>query len=287
MFKRSLTAAMMAFALTATALAAQPAAPTKLAAGELQPFAGDMPAPLVFAKSSGALEVYKNFPAAGGLTGWLVQDKNAGKYLVVYTTKDASVLLAGMALDATGRNLTSIYAEQHVPQPDYSVAYAELNQSATVVVGNPKAKAAMTIIFDANCGFCKIMHKLVNPAVEAGELRVTYVPVAIMGADSDVKAAGMLASKNPGAAVHASTEGATEVSHDKTLLAKVAANTVLMKKHGFTGTPGVLYKAKVGGEETIYVSPGVPNITEMFSRMGISGQVEKLRANPELGRFLR
>lgn len=283
MKNRSLLAgAVMAFAMTASfgALAQ--------AGGDLTPYKGELPVPLALAKNSGALDVFKSFPAAGGLTGWLVQDKNAGKYLVVYTTADKEVMLAGMALDKTGKNLTAAYAEQYVPQPDYSAALDEFNkQGATVVDGSAKAKAEITVIFDANCGFCKVMHKLIQPAVDAGELRVTYVPVAILGADSDLKAAGILAAKNPSAALHAAVGGRAETSNDKVLLGRIITNTALMKKHGFTGTPGVLYKGKKDGQETVFVANGVPNITEMFGKLGINGQVDKLRKDPELARFLR
>lgn len=299
MLKRSLLAsALMAVALSASfgahaqasGSSKTPAGANKASAsaGELTPYKGELPPPLAYAKNSGALEVFKTFPAAGGLNGWLVQDKNAGKYLVVYSTKDGAVLLAGMALDKDGKNLTASYAEQYVPVPDYSVALNEFQkQATTIVVGSPNAKAAVTVIFDANCGYCKLMHKLISPAVEAGELRVTYVPVAILGQDSDLKAAGILAAKDPGAAVHAAVEGTAESSNDKALLAKVLANTALMKKHGFSGTPGVLYKGKMNGEETVFVANGVPNITDMFAKMGISGQVDKLKADPQLSKFLK
>lgn len=304
MLKRSLlTTAVMALTLSAAVgahaetaakapakaagkAAAKPA--EKAAAGnQLTPYTGDLPAPLALAKSAGQLEVFKTFPAAGELTGWVVQDTQSGKNLIVYTTKDREVLMAGMALDKAGKNLTGIYAEEHIPAPDYSAALAEFNTKATtVVVGNPKAKASVTVIFDANCGYCKLMHKLITPAVEAGELRVTYVPVAILGADSDLKAAGILAAKNPGEAVHDAAEGRAAATNDKELLAKVIANTAMMKKHGFTGTPGVLYKGVRNGEDTVFVANGVPNITDMFAKMGINGQVDQLKKDPNLSKYL-
>lgn len=281
------TRSLFASVLLALAAAASFGAAAQTGAA-LTPYKGELPVPLELAKKSGTLDVFKSFPAAGGLTGWLVQDKNAGKYLVVYTTADKEVLLAGMALDKTGANLTSLYAEKYVPQPDYSVALEEFTRYATTVVdGSPKAKAEITVIFDANCGYCKAMHKLVQPAVDAGELRVTYVPVAILGGDSDLKAAGILAAKSPSAALDAAVEGHAETSNDKALLAKVLANTALMKKHGFSGTPGVLYKGKKDGQETVFVANGVPNINDMFAKLGINGHVEKLRADPQLARFVR
>lgn len=278
MLKRKLVVALALVASTMSmSMAASSASPNKASAPK-----GAIPAALQFAQKSANLEIEKEFPAAGGLKGWLVKEPS-GRHIVVYTTQDGEVLIAGMALDKAGKNLTAQYAEQYAPQVDYSPAYkAFTSEAASVMVGNSSAKAEVTIVFDANCGFCKAMHKLVQPAVDAGELRVRYVPVAIMGQDSDTKGAGLLAAKNPAEAVDS-----PDPSNDKALIGKVMSNTALMKKYGFNGTPVVMYKSKVGGPETLYVSPGVPNILEMFAKLGISGQVEKLKADPSLARFVR
>lgn len=279
MFKRKLLAAVILSVTAVSAFAAK---------GEpLKPFEGKLPPALQFAKTKGGLEIFKKFPAAGGMDGWVVQDKSSGKDIIIYSSKDGEVLIAGMMLDKNGQNLSSAYSDEHIPEADYSAALAAFNAAPSVLTGNPKAKAEMVVVFDANCGFCKVMHKLVAPAVAAGELKVRYVPVAIMGADSDVKGAGLLASKNPAAVMHAATEGEAEISRDPALLSKVRANTELMQKYGFNGTPVVLYNAKVKGENTVYVSPGVPAILEVFGRLGISGQVDKLKQDPSLQRFVR
>lgn len=277
MFKRNLLSSLI---LTAAAIGAHAADGA---------FKGTVPPSLKFAETAGSLEVIKSFPATAALDGWVVKDKNSGKNLVVFTTKDGETLLAGLAMDKTGKNLTSVFSDIHVPGPDYSAAMKDFAQNgASVTVGAGSAKAEITVVFDANCGFCKVMHKLVAPAVAAGELKVHYIPVAILGADSDVKGAGVMASKNPLAALDALANGGTaQTSNDKALLAKIQANGVLMKKHGFSGTPAVLYMGKQDGEDTVFAANGVPNIMEMFSRLGISGQVATLKKDPSLARFLR
>ncbi len=254
----------------------------------LKPYAGTLPAALQYAKTAGGLEVFKKFSAAGGMDGWVVQDRASGKHIIVYSTKDGETVLAGMMLDRAGKNLSQVYAEEHIPAPDYSAVLDEfLKDSASVVVGSAKAKAELLVVFDANCGYCKVMHKLVAPSVDAGELRVRYVPVAILGADSDVKGAGILAAKDPREAVEGAVAGRMSTSTDAALLEKVKSNTALMKKNGFGGTPVVLYRAKVKGEDTVFVANGVPAMNELFSRLGISGQTDKLKADPALARFLR
>ena len=279
MFKRKLLAAVALSAIAMSAFAGK--------AEPLKPYTGPLPASLQFAKTQGGLEVYKKFQAAGGLDGWVVQDKASAKDIIVYTSKDGEALIAGMMLDKSGKNLSGTYSDMYIPAPDYSEAMAAFKSSPSVVVGNAKAKAEMVIVFDANCGFCKIMHKLVSPAIEAGELKVRYVPVAILGADSDVKGAALLAAKDAKAALDADVEGHAATSTDQGLVGKVRANTELMKKFNFGGTPVVLYSAKDKGEDTVFVSPGVPAILEVFNRLGINGQVEKLKQNPDLQRFVR
>lgn len=279
MFKRKLLTALVLSVAAVSAFAG--------AAETLTPYTGTLPPALQYAAANGGLVVFKKFPAAGNLDGWVVQDKASGKNIIIYSSKDGEALIAGMMLDKNGKNLSAAYAEANIPTQDYSAALADFKDAAQVVVGSPKAKAEMYLVFDANCGYCKLMHKLVTPAVEAGELKVHYVPVAILGADSDVKAAGILASRNPKDAVSGTVAGHAETSNDKALLAKVQANTGLMRKHGFNGTPVVLYKAKDAGEDTVFVSPGVPNIIEMFLHMGIDGKVEKLKQDPSLARYVQ
>lgn len=272
---------LTAIALSTLALAAQAATPPA------QPYKGELPAVLQFAKGSG-LEIYNKFPAQGGLDGWVVKDQGSGKQVVIYTSADGSVMLAGMMLDKNGKNLTAEYTEQFVAPPDYTAALTDFNKAASVMVGKSSAKAELTVAFDPNCGFCKILHRLLEPAVNAGEVKVRYVPVAILGADSDRKAAAMLESKDVlGDVSTLSSGGQAKLSTNPALLAKVQENTQLMRKHGFNGTPAVLYKTKAKGDETVFVSNGVPNMNELFERLGISGQVDKLKADPNLARFLR
>lgn len=279
--KKSIIQAAIAVAVAAVSFGATAAPET------LTPYKGKLPAVLSFAKASNGLETFKKIPVADGLDGWVVQDKQTGKHLVVFTTKDGEYLLAGMMVDKTGKNKIAELMEAHVPAPDYGQALSEFNAAPSVVLGSKTAKAELTIAFDANCGFCKIMHRLITPAIDAGELRVRYVPVAILGADSNVKAAGVLQSKNPRAEIDAAAMGrGVTTSSDKEMLAKVSANNALMTKHGFNGTPTVLYTGKHEGDETVFLANGVPNIREMFQRLGVSGQLDVLSKDPSLSRYL-
>ena len=249
-----------------------------------------VPPVLEMARQSGGLEVFKSFPAVAGMRGWVVKDKTSNQYTVVYTTADGENLIAGMILDRSGRNLTGEYAKEFLPVADHSAAFKAFSQGGDatgVTVGAPAAKAEITVLFDANCGYCKLIHKLVTPAIEAGELRVHYVPVAILGADSGPKGAGLLAAKDAKLDLDSITAGGNaESSNDKALLAKVQANTAMLKKYGFNGTPVVMYKATTNNEDTLMVSPGLPNMSHLFTGLGISGQIEKLKQDASLAKYL-
>lgn len=271
--------------ITLVALAA--AAFTAHAAAPLTPYTGELPPVMKYARTTG-LQIFKKFPAADGLTGWVVRDEASGKDIVVMTTPNGGAMLAGMIVDKDGKNLTAQYMADHVPPPDFSAALNDFSKGATVTVGKKTAKAELIVAFDPNCGYCKVLHRLLEPAVAAGELRVKYVPVAILGGDSDQKAAGLLAAKDGEAELIAVSNGErASLSSDPALLAKVQSNTQLMRKHGFNGTPAVLYKAKYQGEDTVFTANGVPNIPELFQRLGISGQTDKLKGDPALARFLK
>lgn len=249
--------------------------------------AATLPPFLKSATESGQLQVIKDFKAEAGLTGWVVKEPRNGQATVIFSNAEGYIF-SGMLLDKNGRNLTAKYAEDHVPKPDYAPAFKAFSaggEASGVVVGSASAKAEIVVLFDANCGFCKLLHKMVSPAVEAGELRVRYVPVAILGGDSDKKGAGLLAAANPKDAADAAVTGGAETSTDKALLGKVMANTKLMTKFGFNGTPVVLYMNK--SDDTLVVSPGLPNASEMFGQLGISGQMDKLKADPSLAKYLR
>ncbi|HDR9105993.1 TPA: thiol:disulfide interchange protein DsbG [Burkholderia vietnamiensis] len=250
------------------------------------PYTGDVPAVLQHARQVGGLEVKKSFDAAGGLHGWVVKDPS-GKNVVVYTTPDNTVLLAGIALDVSGRNLSTDYASQYIPAPDYSAAFKAFStEAASVLWGNPKAKAEMTIVTDPNCPFCQRLEAMVKKAVDDGKLKVHLVPVGFEAADSPQKAAGLLKTKDVSAYMTSDVvRGPVEQSTDPDLAAKVKANWALMAKYGFNGTPAVFYKSLDDGK--LNVSPGVPNMTELLNKLGLAEYLPALKADPNFARYAR
>jgi thiol:disulfide interchange protein DsbG len=286
MFKRQLlSAAILSLAAASAFASADKVEP-------LTPYTGTLPPALKLASNmqgGNGLEVFKKFPAAGNLDGWVVQDKRSHKNIIVYTSKDGKVLIAGMMLDENGQNLSAQYTAANVPpaaEPDYVAALSEF-KSGGVLVGNPKAKAEITVVFDANCHYCKDLEKVVAPAIDAGALRVNYVPVAILTPDSLTKGAAFLAAKDPKAAMAGIISGNAAVSNDQALSAKVMANTGIMKKYDFSGTPAVLYMGTDKGDKTVFTAGGVPNFVEMYKRLGLDDKLLQPAAqDPSLARYV-
>src|SRR3569832_2340925 len=56
------------------------------------------------------VKVVKSFPAASGLTGWILSQ--GGCYSIVFITSDKKTLLAGALIDENGENLSAQYEEK-------------------------------------------------------------------------------------------------------------------------------------------------------------------------------
>lgn len=209
----------------------------------------------------GGLKVERSFSAAGGLTGWVLSE-GAGRNLVVFTSADGEVAIAGNMVDSKGTNLTAKYLDQYAPKIDYSKFWSKLEKSSFIAEGaqGKDVKNVIYVFEDANCGYCHQMWKAVQPYEKAG-LQVRWIPVAFLSKDSANKAAGVLSAKDPAAAFaamhndpsRAAALAVTPVTPE--MKAKLDANAKLMAEMGFRGTPATLYKDKSG---KVLAADGMP-----------------------------
>jgi thiol:disulfide interchange protein DsbG len=291
--KKLIGLAVIAATLSSTAAFAAASAPAAASAAEA-PYSGPVPAVLQAAAAKGGLTVYNRFDATHGMHGWVVKDHASSKYVIVYTTPDDGLLLAGMLVDESGQNLTSMFSQKYIPATDYAPIFKKFTtEAASVVWGKPSAKAEVVIGMDPNCIFCQRTEHMLKPAVDDGALKVVLVPVGILGHDSPQRAAGLLVSKDVNAYMDADVvagefTGNVPTSTDSSALAKVTANTKLFEAAGFTGTPAIMYMSGTGKDQTLNVSPGVPNMTEMFTKLGLQKYIEKSKSqDPAFGAYFR
>lgn len=243
------------------------------------------PKPIQQAVDAG-VKMEKTFPAASGLTGWVLSQ--GGQYSVVFTTADKKTLVAGTLIGENGENLTSRYEEMHVPKPDLSAMVKELDKSAYVIEGpmqNPRK--TIHVFVDANCPFCHYTWKALQPYEKAG-LQVRWILVDTLGPTSMPKAIEVLTAPDKTAAFKAMEENhgkswspsaRASATASPDAAASIRKNTELMTRFGLSGTPAVIWK---DGHGKVNVKGGMPRLSEL---PGITGLPEQKNDDPQLARF--
>lgn len=223
---------------------------------------------------SGA-KVEKRFPAASGLTGWVISQ--GGQSTLVFTTPDNKTLISGVLLDENANNLTAVYADKYVSKPDLSDAYKQLEKSTYIVEGPAQPKAMIYVFFDPNCPYCHLAWKQLQAYEKVG-LQVRWVPVAYLADSSLGKAIHMLAAKDKTAAFRAQEEsfrhgspapaGYTEKAYPVQAKA-LEGNEEVMHRFGMNGTPAFVWKDKEGRVRSL---TGLPPTSQMASMSGLPEQ---------------
>lgn len=264
-----LAAALAAVLIGATAFAAQ-----------------QSPPPALERAVAAGVKVVKQFPAASGLTGWVLSQ--GARHSLVYTTADGKTLVAGALIDERGQNLSAQHEDMYIPKPDFTAAFAELEKSAFIAEGSMKnPKSVIYVFVDPNCPYCHLMWRAVQP-YEAAGLQVRWIPVATLGPTSMPKAIEVLAAPDKTAAFRrmeqnhgkpwkpaaASTEQSQPV-----VAAAIRRNGELMDSFGIAGTPGVVWRDKQG---KVQVKSGMPRLSELPS---ITGLPEQGISDPALTKF--
>lgn len=233
------------------------------------------PKAIAHAVKSG-VKVVKSFPAASGLTGWVLSQ--GGSHSVVFTTADRKTLLAGALIDENGENLSARYEDKYVPKPDLSGLYQSLEKSSHVVEGTLKnPKSILYAFVDANCPFCHYTWKALQPYEKVG-LQVRWILVDTLGPTSLPKAIEVMAASDKAAAFKK-----MELGHGKAwtapaqataaaqpaVAAAIANNNALMGQFGIAGTPGVIWKDKHG---KVQIKAGMPRLSELPAMTGLPEQ---------------
>lgn len=270
-------AAFIAFAMMSSGQASQPpdhsSTPTQAVPQALQP-----------ALRQG-LRVISNFPAASGLTGWVMRG-NDGKYMVAYTTPDGQTLVVGELINSSGQNLSELYADRYVPSPELTAVWADLEQATVVVTGSKeRSKSVVYVIMDPNCIFCHLLWIALKP-YEAAGLQVRWVPVGFLHEDSSAKAAAILQGGEPALEqcqqhfdVKTESGGIKGIAITPELQTKLESNLHIMEQARVRGTPGIFYKDAAGH---VVRRDGMPSMSELPIITGMPAQPE---TDPQLDRF--
>lgn len=232
------------------------------------------------------VKVVRQFPAASGLTGWVMARQ--GQYSIVYTTADKKTLLVGSLIGERGENLSAQHEDQYVPKPDLAALFQQLEKSSFVAEGAAAgAKTPLYVFVDANCPYCHATWLALQPYEKAG-LQVRWIPVATLGPTSMPKAIEVLAAADKLAAFRAmeanqgkpwTASAQSAEAAQPAVAAAIRHNGELMQGFGIAGTPGLLWKDKQG---KVQLRSGMPRLSELPA---ITGLPEQKNDDPALAKF--
>ncbi|MGA7180635.1 MAG: thioredoxin fold domain-containing protein [Thiobacillaceae bacterium] len=198
------------------------------------------------------------------------------------------VLTAALSLWVPVASAGETFAGGDAQQLGYQALYAQLERTDAVQEGAKVAKHVLFVFFDANCLYCHLTWKALQPYEKVG-LQVRWVPVAYQQPSSTGRAAAIMQAPDRVAALRENeagyhpgqfTGGIAPLDRvPGTLMAQLRANTQLMQEFGAPGTPALVWKDRVG---QVRFKLGVPRLSELPRITQLSAQHID---DPELARF--
>jgi thiol:disulfide interchange protein DsbG len=184
--------------------------------------------------------------------------------------------------------LLALAALPALAQRNLSELYSSLEKADAVVEGAKEPKRVLYVFWDANCWYCHLTWKALQPYEKAG-LQVRWVPVAYQKDNSGALAAAVMGAKDRVAALRENETRYRPKSYDGGIkpAAKVPAdlalqledNFTLMGRFGMSGTPALVWKDEKGAVRT---NLGLPPLSKL---PGITGLPEQRIDDPELAKF--
>ena len=169
---------------------------------------------------------------------------------------------------------------------DRAQLFARVEAARAIVEGAREPKRVLYVFFDANCYYCHLTWKALQP-YEAVGLQVRWVPVAYQKPSSAGMAAALLLARDPAVALKQNETGYRAESYDGAIKpaavpAEIATalkeNMALMRSLGAPGTPALAWK----GERGIEFRNAVPRLSELPRITGLPRQKVD---DPELAEF--
>jgi thiol:disulfide interchange protein DsbG len=199
-----------------------------------------------------------------------------------------TVLIAALALVPALGRAADTPTGRDIRKPEYQALFAQLERTDVVQEGAKEAKSVLYVFFDANCFYCHLTWKALQPYETVG-LQARWVPVAYQQPSSVGRAAAIMQASDRSAALRINETGYNAAQFDGgiqpmdkvpgTLVAQLQANTQLMRKFGAPGTPALVWKDRDG---KVRFKVGVPRLSELPQITGLPAQ---LVDDPELAKF--
>jgi len=198
--------------------------------------------------------------------------------------------LLHLAIACAALTALPAFAQDAKKGRNFPELYAVLEKADAVVEGPAQARRVLYVFFDANCWYCHLTWKALQPYEKAG-LQVRWVPVAYQKDNSGALAAAIMGAKDRVAAMRENETRYRAKSYDGGIkaAAKVPAdlaidleeNMTLMGRFGMSGTPALVWK-DAGGQ--VQTNLGLPPLSKLPA---ITGLPEQKIDDPELAKFRR
>src|SRR5262245_1472491 len=171
---------------------------------------------------------------------------------------------------------------------DSAALFATLEKTDAVVEGAKRPKRVLYVFWDANCYYCNLTWKALQPYEKAG-LQVRWVPVAYQKDNSAALAAAVMGARDRVAALRENETRYRAKSYDGGIKAsanvpadlaiQLEDNMTLMGRFGMSGTPALVWKDSAGKVQT---NLGLPPLSKLPA---ITGLPEQKIDDPELLKF--
>ena len=148
-------------------------------------------------------------------------------------------------VEGDGVRVSGVSAEAATPDRSTGVSRAALfERSASAFGFTLGGRGPLVVLFgDPSCPWSRSAVARIGREAIAGKLRLHVVPVALLGAVSAHRAAGIAASSDPAQAWFARTDGPSGVQARE----RIAGNNALFDAWGERSVPLIAYRAMQGG----------------------------------------
>jgi len=225
--------------------------------------------PAVAALEAQGLTIHGEMDVPGGLRAY---GASAGSDPVaIYVLPDPNYAIVGTLVDANGFTAAEAELRKVVTAPIEQSTWDALENAEWIAEGSVDADRIVYTFTDANCPFCHQLWLASRPWVESGSVQLRHVMVGIIRPDSAGKAAAILESTDPAAALaynetNRDSGGIKAVADiSDAALATLNANMTLMSDLGFGGTPAVVGRRADG---SLIISHGMPSSAVMAELFG-------------------
>jgi len=182
----------------------------------------------------------------------------------------------------------ALTAASALAQDPKAAMFATLEKADAVVEGAKQPKRVLYVFWDANCYYCNLTWRALQPYEKAG-LQVRWVPVAYQKENSAALAAAVMGAKDRAAALRENETRYRAKNYDGGIKAAVKVpadlaidleeNMTLMGRFGMSGTPALVWKDATGKVQT---NLGLPPLSKLPA---ITGLPEQKIDDPELAKF--